>query len=320
MFALSHGAEHPRTILVMAPSLFLTVTIEREAGATGDEIHIHPGGQGFWVSRLLAQLGCSPVLCGPLGGEAGTALKSLVRGWGVALSPVDIGAATPCLVYDRRSGRRELLARDRPVALKRHEADDLYGAVLSGALEAGRCVVVGAHPGDVLPGDVFERLGADFRRLGVAVAADLHGWQLDAYLRYGRLELLKVSDEDLLADGRIQNLGETEVASALRRLARHDARCIVASRAERGALMATDGNLFRAVPPLLDVVDHIGSGDSMTAALIAALIDGANPGDALRMGCAAGAANVTRHGLGSASAELIRRLAATVEVQRIEAA
>ncbi len=320
MFALSHRAEDPRTVLVMAPSLFLTVTVEREAGATGDEIHIHPGGQGFWVARLLAQLGCAPVLCGPLGGEAGTALKSLVRGWGVDLSPVDIGAATPCLVYDRRSGRRELLARDRAVALKRHEADDLYGAVLDGALEAGRCVVVGAHPGDVLPGDVFERLGGDLRRLGVAVAADLHGWQLDAYLRHGRLELLKVSDEDLLADGRIQNLGEPEVVSALHRLARHDVRFIVVSRAERGALMATDGAFFRAVPPLLEVVDHTGAGDSMTAALIAALIDGADPSQALRMGCAAGAANVTRHGLGSASAELIRRLADTVDVQRIEAA
>src|SRR5581483_11719386 len=39
-----------RRIAVVSPSLWLTVTIE--AGAGGPEVHLHAGGQGFWVARM----------------------------------------------------------------------------------------------------------------------------------------------------------------------------------------------------------------------------------------------------------------------------
>lgn len=39
-------------VAVFAPSPLLTVTIE--AGAERPEVHLHAGGQGFWVARLAA--------------------------------------------------------------------------------------------------------------------------------------------------------------------------------------------------------------------------------------------------------------------------
>ena len=59
-------------VCVFDPSPILTVTIEA-ANDDGDaEIHLHAGGQGFWIARLLAELDVDVVLCGAFGGESGS--------------------------------------------------------------------------------------------------------------------------------------------------------------------------------------------------------------------------------------------------------
>ena len=58
-----------RSACVFAPSPLLTVTVEDAAGG-GSEVHLHAGGQGFWIDRMLVALGLDTELCVPLGGEA----------------------------------------------------------------------------------------------------------------------------------------------------------------------------------------------------------------------------------------------------------
>ncbi len=41
---------------VIGPLLYLTVTVETEAGGV-EGVHLHPGGQGFWIARMLQVLG-----------------------------------------------------------------------------------------------------------------------------------------------------------------------------------------------------------------------------------------------------------------------
>jgi 1-phosphofructokinase len=76
-----------------------------------------------------------------------------------------------------------------------------------------------------------------------------------------------------------------------------------------------DATIYRVTGPALEAVDYRGAGDSMTAGLSAALRRGLGPEETLRLAAGAGAANVTRHGLGSASDDLIPRLADRVEVE-----
>lgn len=68
----------------------------------------------------------------------------------------------------------------------------------------------------------------------------------------------------------------------------------------RGAGVATlerDGRLVaEAQPPRVDAVDATGAGDTFTAALTVALVEGQSPQDALRFACAAGAAATTKMG------------------------
>ena len=65
---------------------------------------------------------------------------------------------------------------------------------------------------------------------------------------------------------------------------------------------------------MFEALDQRGTGDSMFAATGVGLARGMSLIDALRLGMAAGALNVTRRGLGSGTRDEIERLAAHVTV------
>jgi 1-phosphofructokinase len=310
---VAHG-----TIAVLAPSVSVSITIETSSG-DGDDIHIHAGGQGIWIARMLVQLGWDPVVCAPIGGESGQTLRGLTGEWGIDLVPVETIAETPAYVHDRREGERLELARSSPPVLRRHEADELYQRFLEAAMTSSVCVVTGPEHPDVLPAEVYERLGADLAAAEVPVVADLHGPVLDAFCEGGPIRVLKIAASDLVEDGRLEDADADgddvgPVAAVVDELREAGVQAVVVSRGDRPAV-ASFGDGFRLVRgPELAVVDPTGSGDSMTAALATAVADDLQPDAALRRSWAAGAANVTRRGLGSGAPGLIEELADRVEV------
>lgn len=64
-----------------------------------------------------------------------------------------------------------------------------------------------------------------------------------------------------------------------------------------GAVLTRNGeDIARIKPPRIDAVDTTAAGDSFTAALTVALVEGQSPEDALQFACAAGAAAATKLG------------------------
>jgi 1-phosphofructokinase len=309
-----------RSIAVLAPSVSVTITIET-TGGDEDDIHIHAGGQGIWIARMLRHLGYEPVVCAPVGGESGRTLRGLTGAWGIDLAPVETVAETPSYVHDRRDGERVELARSRLPFLRRHETDELYQGFLEAALSSPACVVTGPVDAELLPSDFHERLGSDLAAAGVPVVADLHGPPLDAFLTGGPIATLKVSVGDLVEDGHLdaeasdQGGDVAAVAAVAAHLVGQGVEAVVVSRGDRPAVTWME-DAFRLVSgPRLAVVDPAGSGDSMTAALATARVEELGPEAALRRAWAAGAANVTRRGLGSGVPGLIDELAERVTIE-----
>ena len=189
------GQHTPPHVVVFAPTPMLTVTVEvaNREPATG-EIHVHAGGQGFWVARLVAELGVDATLCGCFGGEIGTVAHGLIVDAGVHVTSVATAGSNGAYVHDRRSGERMEVAAMPATELSRHEVDELYGVTLVEALRAGLLVLTGPEDPTVLSHDVYRRLAIDVRANGGMVLADLSGGPLDAVLE-GGLDLVKVSEE-----------------------------------------------------------------------------------------------------------------------------
>ena len=259
--------------LVFAPLPCLTVTIERRGD--GDDIHVHAGGQGFWVARMLATLEIPVTICGAFGGETGTVIRTLIEQQGIAVSAVDVETPNLAYVHDRRSGERRVVSETPVLPLSRHDVDELYGGALVGGLAASITIVTGS-PRGVLPDETFRRLTRDLRANGGTVVADLSGGQLRAALD-GGVDVLKVSHAELIEDGWADGASETALFRAMSDLCAAGARTVVVSRAEHPALVLDDHLLASVDVPTFEPLDHRGAGDSMTAGIGAALADGASP-------------------------------------------
>jgi len=302
-------------IAVFAPSPLLTITIE--AGIDRPEVHLHAGGQGFWVARLAATLGADVTLCCALGGEPGRVLRGLIQTESIELRAATGATPNGVYIHDRRSGSRaELVSVDsRP--LERHATDELYGIALGAGLDADVTMVTGCQPPDILDPDVYRRLVTDLRANKKLVIADLTGAPLRAALDAG-VELLKLSDEELVSGGYAVSDEPADIVAGAQRLHAAGAHRVLISRGSSPAVLidgVTEWRLVELVAPVFEALDHRGAGDSMFAATGVGLARGMSMIDALRLGMAAGALNATRRGLGSGTRDEIERLAAHVTVR-----
>ncbi|WP_395641047.1 PfkB family carbohydrate kinase [Pseudolysinimonas sp.] len=300
-------------VVIFAPSPVLQITVEEHAD-DGD-VHVHAGGQGVWQARMLQSLGCDVQLCSALSGETGRVLGFLLHEEGIPVVGFPREARGGVFVTDRRGGEKVPIIESGGDDLSRHEQDELYGLTLRTGLDARLVILSGPHGDGVLPADFYRRLAADLRTGGVRVVVDLAGERLDAALA-GGVAVAKVSDQELLDDGRIASKKDVrQVVEAMRALRDAGADVVVVTRAEESALLLERDDVHEIVAPQMEVVDSAGAGDSFVGAFCAVLARGGSVTDAALLGAAAGAQNVTRHGLGTGEAATIERLRELVEIR-----
>jgi 1-phosphofructokinase len=313
---LTDDGDTPSQICVFSPLPMLTVTVEPHARCE-HRVHLHAGGQGVWVARMARRIGSRARLVGCLGGETGLVATGLIRAEGIELTAIEMSADTPSYVHDRRTGDREVMVDPIFPALERHSVDELYTVSLGAALAADAAVLTGVPAHGAIADDTYRRLASDLRSNHTAVVADLHGAQLAAALE-GGIASLKVSEDELRADGLLCPTGdERGVISAGNQLLERGADDVVISRAEAPAVVSIDAKWFTVHGPHMQVVDHRGAGDSMTAALASGLARGLSRRDTIRLAAAAASLNVTRHGLATGHPEAIRELARRIDLRRV---
>jgi len=305
------------SLVVFAPSPILTIMVEAIDSAQ-PEIHLHAGGQGFWVARMAALLGGDVCLCCSLGGESGAVLRGLITRESVDLRSIERASPNGVYIHARRGGERVELARTEPLAMSRHEADELYGVALSAALDARVALLTGVDPPTVLDSDIYRRLAGDLRSNGVLVVADLTGDLLRAALT-GGVDLLKISEEELARESPYGLASLGEQLQELDRLHKAGAGTVLISRADEPALVfdGASGRYLELKGPRVEALEPRGTGDSMFAALGTSLASGHEMGDALRMAMAAGCLNATRHGLGTGTRDEIERLSRHIEIEEL---
>lgn len=297
--------------MVYSPCPVLTVTIERHRATP--ELHLHAGGQGVWQARMLGGLGVRAVLCTTLGGEVGRVLSSLVVAESFEVRSVTSGSSSGWYVHDRSEGHRHEIAGHPGGPLDRHEIDELSNVALTEGLRAGVALFGGPTDPSLVPPSTYRRLASDLRANGVRVVADLAGEHLGAAVA-GGVSLLKVSHDELVDAGWAGDDSLPQLRAAARRLRHEGAGTVVVSRADQPAIAVIDGADVLVETPRLEMADPRGAGDSMTAAMTAMLARGADVSQAVRVGAAAGAVTVTRHGLGTAPAAAVTEVAKRVRL------
>jgi sugar/nucleoside kinase (ribokinase family) len=244
------------------------------------------GGSASITACGAARLDVQVALCSVVGDDAfGRFMLDALRSRGVDVSGVRVDESLP-------TGVSVILGRgdDRAILTALGTVGTL--AVEDIAVSDARHVHVsslGLQPrlASDLPA-LAEKVHAAGATLSVDPNWDPSGrWSLDLT----GVDVLFPNEAEALA---LAGVGDVEVAAAA--LAARGP-LVVVKRGAAGAL-AHDGAraVSAAAPGVPEVVDSTGAGDSFAAGFLAARLDGAGLEDALRLGCACGAASVTALG------------------------
>ncbi len=304
-------------VAIFGPHPMLSITVEALTADGGDDIHVHAAGQGVWVGRMAAELGATAVLCGFLGGEAGTVLRPLLEQLPIELRLVETSTASGAYIHDRRSGERVPLAQSASMPPSRHEIDDLFSITCAAALDADVLALCGPYPGEALPLEIYGNLVADVKANGTPVIVDLSPPRLDSALE-GKPDLVKINDWEVakFIEGPVDT--QARMRGAVERLLEAGAGAAIVTRAEEPAMVVRGDEAWELTPPRFERGAREGCGDSMMGALAACMAAGREWEETLRTGAAAGAANFLRHGLGSADRAVVDDLARRVELRPLD--
>ena len=237
---------------------------------TGAELFRYPGGKGANQALAAKRLGADVTLVARVGDDA---------------------------------------AADEALALLRNEGVDLTQCVALPAIPTGTALIAVAPSGEnqivvapganrhLVPDDIdIPATDALICQLEVPVdtvakaAAEFPGFLAVNLAPAARIDVSVLQRADLVIVNETESAWYGDTLQACNGM-------VATTRGAGPATLEQDGQIIaEANPPVVEAIDATGAGDTFTAALTVALVEGQSPQDALEFACAAGAAATTKMG------------------------
>jgi ribokinase len=263
-----------------------------EAGetVTGSSFAIFGGGKGANQAVAAARSGAATALLGAVGNDDfGAARRKDLLAEGINLEAVatirDVASGV-ALISVESSGQNRIIY--------------IPGTTSSITSEHAREAILQVMPALVLttlepPKDAMAALIESGKAAGAKVVLNATPEPEKARSLLSNVDILIVNEPEavaLLGQGASSGISR-EAADDLRALGPSS---VVITLGGEGAIAVTDGGSDRVAAPEVDVVDTTGAGDTLCGAMVAALAEGRDFGDALRFGVYAASLAVTKEG------------------------
>ena len=273
------------------------------------------GGKGLNASRAIATAGEQVLATGFVGGNNGRLLCELLERDGIPVDFVHVEAETRCCVNVLEpSGRStEFLEPGRPVS--EDEVKEVVERVARLAERSSIVTFCGSTPAG-MPDDIYVRLIDVVHQSGARAILDTSGRLLERGI-VAKPDLVKPNSDEIgaLLGRKVEN--PDEVADAAIQLHERGVAQVVVSLGSKGALMACDEGVFLGTPPHIEVVNPVGSGDTMVGTFAVAMARGMGPADQLRFAMACATANCLSASTGHFELSVAEKLAPEVLVERV---
>lgn len=274
------------------------------------------GGKGMNAARAVATCGEGVLATGFVGGNNGRLLCELLDADGIEHDFVHVAAETRCCVnvLDPDGVSTEFLEPGRPVT----EAD--VAAVKEKIADVAARADVVTFNGSVPAGagdDIYRELVAIVRAAGKPAILDTSGALLVGSLP-ARPSMIKPNTDEICAIlGRKPESIDEIVAAAREVHETHGIEKVVVSLGGDGSVMACSEGVFRGRAPKIEVVNPVGSGDTMVGAFAVAMARGMSVEDQLAYAMSCASANCLTASTGHFDMAVADELRAQTTVERV---
>lgn len=270
------------------------------------------GGKGTNVARILGRFGYAARLLTFLGGRIGKEFVDTVEREGIRVEPVWVNKSTRvCSTLIEEEARRQTEIVEEAEILEASAFDELLDKFSELLREALFVVISGTSPPGA-PDDLYGRMVERANQHGVPAIVDAPGRLLVESLK-ARPILAKPNRKELTAVW-----PELEFEEQMERLLRGGAQNVLVTDGGGEAQFWTPREHYRLLPPAINPVNPIGSGDAVAAGIAMALLEGKPMIEAVRFGIACGSANALTPLAGHVEPETAARLMPLVKVERAD--
>ena len=278
-----------------------------------------PGGGGINVARVVRRLGGNATAVYPAGGATGQLLRRLVDQEGIPSLMVQAAEETreDFTVLEEVTGNQFRFVLPGPQLAER-EWRDCLEAIASFKGRTEYVVASGSLPPGV-PEDFYGALARAAKDMNAKVVLDTSGPPLEAALKEG-VYLVKPNLQELAQLIHAPLDDQDAWIEACRSLVRAGRAEIVAlTLGDKGALLVTHDQAWRAQGLPIKPVSAVGAGDSFLGAMVWSLASGHDLGRAFRYGNAAGSAAVLAPGTELCRPNVVERIYDQVVIHAVGA-
>lgn len=272
-----------------------------------------PGGKGLMVSRMLKNLGIESTAFGLVAGFTGTELTRMVHELGVRTSFVSLPVGMTRINVKLWGGLEGEINATGP------ECDEKSLQALFEKLtvltKEDTLVLSGSVPAS-LPKDIYVNMIKYVKDKGTRIVVDATGELLRSTLVY-RPFLVKPNHHELGELYGTTLTSKEDVTLYAKKLRDEGAKNVLVSMAGDGAVLASeDGSVWFGEAPQGQVINTVGSGDSMVAGFLAGYEAVHSAEQAFKTGIASGSASAFSDKLGTK--DEVEGLLRTIQVKRVE--
>ncbi len=314
------------------PGVYLIVTVTLNAAVdksytvddfTIDRMHrpsiekTAAGGKGINVARMLGTLAREAIATGFIGGHNGDLILESLDTEGIRHDFVrTVGESRLCIAVVDPANVTQTEVNESGPLVTADEVSALLTKIRSLLPGASHLVLSGSAPPGV-PDDFYAVAIEAAKSAGAITVLDSSG----EHLRRGIAaapDIIKPNAAELSSLVGSELNTTTEVLAAAKAFVDRGIGVVVVSMGRSGAIVTNGRETWLAVPPKIDFVSAVGSGDSLVAAFVDAAAGGSNLADAIAAGVAAGAGNAMTYGAACLTLECFNKLRPDVRVTRLE--
>ncbi|MBK8907642.1 MAG: hexose kinase [Rhodospirillales bacterium] len=302
------------------------ISIDRTVGVPGfgagkvwrtRRVSVACGGKGVNVARAITALGHQATSAGLIAGHLGRLAADLAEAERLRAVWTEIeGETRVCVIVVDDNGATTVINEPGP-PIANHHWSRFERDVAAAATAADTVCISGSLPPGCPRGGLAGLIAAARGDGSRPVWVDTSMPALAEAAAAGPVAIRINADEAAALLGH-RPLKPLELLRAARTIA---ARCggpVAITDGGAPAVLVSRENAWQAVPPPIDLVSAVGSGDCFLAALMVTLTECTDPGAALRRAVAAGAANARHADAGAIDAAEVARLTEETRVVRLD--